>query len=118
NATNTTMSMVKSQVGDDLFGKISSAIPGAQAAAESDAPAAPASGGGLMGSLTSMASSALGGNAGGGLELVSSLTSGGLGADQVGGFATMFIDFIKAKVGDEVTEQILGKIPMLKSLLG
>ncbi|TWT50709.1 hypothetical protein Pla22_34520 [Rubripirellula amarantea] len=119
-ATGKAMAMVKQHAGDDLFAKISSAIPGAAdiaSSAASDA-AEPVEGGGMLGKLAGMASSALGGSAGGGLELGAALTSAGVEPDKMGGFVTMLIQFLKDKVGDEVTEQILAKFPMLKTLLG
>ena len=116
-ATEKAMAMVKEHVGDDIFSKISSAIPGASDAASQGA--APASGGGgMLGKLAGMASSALGGSAGGGLELASSLTSAGVGTDKLGGFVSMLVEFIKEKAGKEVMDQVLAKFPMLKTLIG
>lgn len=119
-ATGKAMALVKEHAGEDLFGKISSAIPGASDAAEqaAAAPAEDAGGGGMLGGLMGMASSALGGSAGDALGLGADLSSAGLETDQVGGFATMVVEFIKEKVGGEVMEQILEKVPMLKSLMG
>lgn len=119
NAAGKAMAMVKSHAGDDLFSKISSAVPGVEemAAADDDDAAEPA-GGGMLGKLAGMASSAIGGKAGGGLEIASALTSTGLGTDQVGGFMTMLVNFLKEKVGSEVMDQVLGKFPMLKTLIG
>lgn len=119
-ATGKAMAMVKEHAGDDLFSKISSAVPGADnIAAEGAAPAEEAEGGGgMLGALAGMASSALGGSAGEAMGLASSLGDAGLEAGQVGGFASTLMDFLKDKVGDEVLEQILAKVPMLKSLMG
>lgn len=119
-ATEKAMAMVKEHVGDDIFSKISCAIPGASdAASQGAAPAAEASGGGgMLGKLAGMASSALGGSAGGGLELASSLTSAGVGTDKLGCFVSMLIEFIKEKAGKEVMDQVLAKFPMLKTLIG
>lgn len=115
-ATGKTMAMVKEHAGDELFDKISSMVPGASEAAASDPE--PAGGGGMLGSLAGMASSALGGSAGSGLELGTALSGAGLESDQIGGFVSMVIAFLKEKVGDEVMEQVLAKLPMLKTLLG
>lgn len=118
-ATNKAMALVKEHAGDDLFDKISAAVPGASEAV-SQAAAAPAAddGGGMLGKLAGMASSALGGSAGGGLEIGAALSAAGLETDQLGGFLTTVIDFLKDKVGDEVVDQILSKVPMLKTLIG
>jgi hypothetical protein len=121
-ATGKAMAMVKQHAGDDLFEKISAVIPGASESAEQGAEepvtAVGESGGGMLGKLAGMASSALGGSAGGGLEIGAALADAGLPTDQMGGFVSMLVTFLKDKVGDEVTEQILAKFPMLKSLLG
>ncbi|MGB7343813.1 MAG: DUF2780 domain-containing protein [Pirellulaceae bacterium] len=119
-ATGKAMAMVKEHAGDDLFAKISGAIPGAgEAAANANvAPAAEAGGGGLLGSLTGMASGLLGGKAGDALGMASALNSTGLKTDQLGGFASTLVSFLKEKVGDDVVNQILAKVPMLKGLLG
>lgn len=120
-ATGKAMAMVKEQAGDDLFNKISAAVPGvgeaAQQAAEEPAAAA-AGGGGMLGKLAGMASGVLGGSAGSGLEMGAALSAAGLQTDQMGGFASTIVTFLKEKVGDEVMDQILSKVPMLKSLIG
>ena len=118
-ATEKAMALVKEHAGDDIFDKISSAIPGASEAAAQGAaaPADAASGGGMLGKLAGMASEALGGSAGGALELGSALSSAGLDTEQMGGFASTIIEYLKEKVGDDVVEQLLAKVPMLKSLI-
>jgi hypothetical protein len=122
-ATNKAMAMVKEHAGDDLFGKISAAIPGAseaatQGAAEPEEAGQADEGGGMLGKLAGMASSALGGSTGSGLELGAALSSAGLDTEQLGGFISTVVEFLKDKVGDEVMEQVLAKFPVLKSLLG
>lgn len=114
------MAIVKAHAGDDLFAKISAAIPGAGEAAQQGAAGGLPSegGGGMLGKLAGMASSALGGSAGAGLEIGAALSAAGLDADKVGSFLSMVIAFLKDKVGDDVVEQVMAKFPMLKSLLG
>jgi hypothetical protein len=34
------------------------------------------------------------------------------------GFAMTIVDFLREKLGDDTVDQILGKVPMLKQLLG
>lgn len=116
NATNKAMSMVKEHAGEDLFSQITNAIPEAEDAAAAEPT--PGAGGGMLGKLAGMAAGALGGNAGGGLEMASALTSTGLKTDQVGGFVKTLLDFLRQKAGDGVVDQVLGKFPMLKQLLG
>ncbi|MCA9197758.1 MAG: DUF2780 domain-containing protein [Planctomycetales bacterium] len=118
-ATGKAMAMLKQHAGDDLFGKISSAIPGAAEAAEQGASeGAGGGGGGIVGKLTGMASSMLGGSAGSGLELGAALSSAGVDSSQMDDFASTIVQFLKDKAGNDVVEQILAKVPMLKNLLG
>jgi len=117
---NTIMSFLKENVGDDLFDQTASSVAGAgdaAAAGEADSDGSPA-GGGLLGKLTSMASTALGSQAGGGLEIASSLASSGIDAEKLAPFVSTVVDFLKEKLGDDVVDQVLGKLPMLKTLLG
>ncbi len=118
-ATGKALAMVKEHAGEDLFSKISGAIPGAgEAASSADAAPAAASGGGLMGSLTSMATGLLGNKAGSALGMAAALKSTGLDSDKFGGFATTLVDFLRDKVGDDVVKQLLDKVPMLKGMIG
>ncbi|MEM6978177.1 MAG: DUF2780 domain-containing protein [Planctomycetota bacterium] len=115
-----TMAMLKDQAGDDLFSQISNSVPGIEQliSKASESPAGDAAGGGMLGKLAGMASSALGGSAGGGLELGSALTSMGIDSSKLGPFVTLIVNFLKENVGDEIMDQILSKFPMLKTLLG
>ncbi|MEM9364556.1 MAG: DUF2780 domain-containing protein [Planctomycetota bacterium] len=117
---NKTMAMLKKHAGDDLFGQIASAIPGADDAASAGITGEqPASdGGGMFGKLAGMASSALGGSAGEGLELGATLSELGIGGDKLSPFIKTLVDFIREKAGDEVLDQLLAKFPLLKTLLG
>jgi hypothetical protein len=118
-ATGKAMALVKEHAGDDLFSKIAGAIPeaGEAAAAAGDQPQQSA-GGGLLGSIAEMASSVLGGSAGDAMGLAGALGSSGLKADQLAEFVSTLIEFLKDKLGDETVDQILAKVPMLKSMLG
>ncbi len=113
------MALLKGNVGSDLFGQIAGAIPGAEEAATqaADAPEPP-QGGGMLGKLVGMASSMLGGKAGGGLEMASALASTGIDSDKIGPFMSMIFEFLKSKLGDDVFDQIVSKLPMLKSMMG
>lgn len=121
-ATNKAMALVKQQAGDDLFSKISGAIPGAGEAADAgggDEPSEDSTGGGgLLGSIAGMASGVLGGSGSDAVGLASALGATGLSTDQLGGFVTTVIEFLKDKLGDETVDQLLAKVPMLKMLVG
>ncbi|MEM6776597.1 MAG: DUF2780 domain-containing protein [Planctomycetota bacterium] len=115
-----TMAMLKDHAGNDLFGQIAGAVPGLEqlvGQAGDDGGDAASAGGGMLGKLAGMASSAMGGG-GSGLELGAALSSAGIDAEKLGPFVTMIVTFLKDKVGDEVVEQVLAKFPILKTLLG
>lgn len=118
-ATDKAMAFVKENAGGELFDKIGGAVPGANeaaaagAAAEGDQEAS----GGVLGSLAGMASGLLGGSAGSAVELGSSLSSAGLDVSQIGDFASTIVEYLKEKVGPDVVDQMLEKVPPLKSLL-
>ena len=116
-AVSKAMGMLKGQVGVDLFSKIASAIPGAQDAAEQGLAQPAEEPGGMLGQLASMASEAIGGGAGEGLELAGMLKSAGLEPDQLSGFVGTVIEFLKEKLGDDTLGEVLDKFPILKSLL-
>lgn len=65
-------------------------------------------GGGLMGSLTSMAGSLLGGKAKGYAGIISALTRSGLSADKIPQYSTLLVGFLKEKLGsDRLTKSLL-----------
>lgn len=118
-ATGAAMALLRENVGEDLFGKIGQAVPDAASMADQaqQAPAAEPQEGGLLGALAGMASSALGGKAGSGLELSAALGESGLPLDKIGPFLNTLIGFLKQYLGEDVVAQILDKFPMLKAIL-
>lgn len=68
--------------------------------------------GGLMGSLGG-AASALGVNVGGAAGLIGTLQQSGLDGANVSKFVSMFLEFAKSKVGQDVVNRIAGTIPGL-----
>ena len=109
------MSLLKKEGGDELFAKIAAAIPGANAAADST-PDPTTMGGGsvLFGSVMGM----LGGSAGKGVALAAALKTIGIGEDKLPEFASTVVNFVKEKVGPDVVQQVLAKLPMLKQFVG
>ena len=113
------MALLKENVGSELFEQIAGAVPGAESAATQAAQSSePAAGAGLLGKLTGMASSMLGSKAGGGLEIASALASSGIPTDKLGPLVNLVLEFLKGKLGEETVDQIVGKLPMLKAVLG
>lgn len=117
-ATGKAMAMVKEQAGDDLFSKISGMVPGLGEAAEEGAAAQEDSGGGgLMGAIGGIAGGLLGGTAGDAAKMTQGLADSGLDPGQMGGFVSTVIEFLKEKLGDDMIEQLLAKVPALKGLM-
>lgn len=111
------LKMLKDQLDDTAFGSLLEKIPGADALVEqSEAAAAEpdsGSGGGLMGSLTSMAGSLLGGGDSGMAGVVKIVGDSGIGLDKAGGFLSALISFLKEKLGDEMFSNLAAKLPDL-----
>lgn len=80
--------------------------------------AAPASGGGLLGSLQSALGGMLGGKAGALVNGVSQLESTGLSMAQIQQAAATLIQQAKTAAGPQLTSQVLDSVPGLKSQLG
>ena len=102
----------------DLFAK----IPGAAALAQqydvmANANAA-GSGGGLLGSLESALGCALGEKAGALINGIAQLKSSGLDLDQIRQAGTVLVQQIETAAGPELTNEVLGSVPSLKSHLG
>jgi len=107
------LALLKSEGGTDLFEKLSASIPGAEASANAAPAPNEISEGGLLGSVMGM----LGGAGGKGLSLVAALKALGIDQQQLAPFATIVINFIKQKAGSDVVDQLLAKLPILKSLI-
>jgi hypothetical protein len=116
-ATSGVLGFLKDKVGGDTFSSLLSKIPGADQFVGDGGGESSDSGGGLLGGITSMASSAIGGDAGEGIELTSLLQNAGLDAEQGTSFLGKLVGFIKEKAGDDIVQQIAEKIPALKSVL-
>lgn len=116
-ATGSVLKMIRDQVDDDLFAQISQKLPGIQGllagAASADSPAG--TGGGMLGSLTSMAGSLLGGKAKSVADITSALSKHGLSVDKIPQYLAMLIEFLKTKLGNDLFASLAAKLP---SLLG
>lgn len=117
NATGTALGFLKNMLGDQ-FAEVADKLPGADQLIGETAPSHEPGDGGLLGTIKNAASSILGGGAGESMELIGALQKTGLSADQGSSFITMLINFIKEKVGPDVVNQIMSKLPMLKSMVG
>lgn len=109
------MALLKSQVGAEEFRKVDEAVPGAHQAAEQTSE--PAAGEGLLGKLATSVSALLGGKAGAGAEIAAALAGSGIDADKIRPLLNTIFEFLRGKLGDDVVDQIIAKLPMLKPLL-
>ena len=118
-ATGGILKMLQDQLGSDVFDKVKAQLPGVQGligAAEKSGEKSgdtAAGGGGLLGSLTSMAGSLLGGKAKGLAEIAATLAKSGLSADKIPQFMTMLIEFLKQKLGNDLFATVATKLPDL-----
>ena len=110
------LSFIQGQLGDSQFSQVLGSISGAEAMAQ-QSDAAPASGG-MLGGLTQMAGSLLGGDAGDSLELAGTLKGLGLDQAQIANLAATVADVVQQHVGDSALATIKEKIPALSGLLG
>lgn len=110
-ATGSIMKLVKDHLDDTSFSQISSKLPGVQSLlSDSDDSAAA---GGLIGSLTSLAGSLLGDKAGGLASIAAILAKSGISLEKSADFMKMLIDFLKARLGGDLFETVMAKLPDL-----
>lgn len=109
-ATGGVLKLLKEQLGSDLFAQVREKLPGASGLI-SDAEDSGDSGGGLMGSLTSMAGSLMGGKAKGVADITAALTKSGLSLDKAPQFMSILIDFLKQKLGNDLFATVAAKLP-------
>ncbi len=115
-ATSVIVGFIKSKLADGDFGDLASKIPGLSDLADAQ-PSGDEGGGGLLGGVMKMASSAIGGEAGDALELTGKLKDTGLDVGQMGSLGSGLIDFIKDKAGDGAVDMITSQMPELKKML-
>ncbi len=118
------MNLVEEKAGEADVAALAQKVPGLAdlmqkakggGAAEGD------SGGGLLGALGGggglggLVSGVVGGGAG---DLMGLFAKSGLDASKAGSFVQLLVGYLKEKAGDSLVEQIVGKVPALKALLG
>ena len=108
------MGFLKDQLDESSFGSMLENIPGAsEFLADNESSADEGAGGGLLGSLTSMAGGLLGGKGAGIAGVAAAIASSGISVDKAGSFLTLFINFIKDKLGPDGFSELASKIPDL-----
>lgn len=117
------LKLMKDEAPEEDFNAVAEQVPGtAELAAEGAAEESSGGGmlgglGGGLGGLMGAATSALGGE-GGIAGLLALFTKSGLGADQAGNLVQMLIGFLKEKVGDDLVQKLVSKVPVLGQLIG
>ncbi len=82
------------------------------------APQEESGGGGLLGSIGGAIGDALGGGGDSALGALSALGKSGLSLDKIGDFASLFINFVKPKLGADLLGRLISKVPGLGNLVG
>lgn len=114
-ATAGVLGMLKDQLDESSFKSVLEKLPGAESLLADNPTAEPKSGGGgLLGSLTSMAGGLLGGGKSSGMAgMATALVGSGLGLDKIGDFVSMLMGYLKEKLGDDTFQSVLSAIPGL-----
>lgn len=105
-AIGTILAFLQKQAPDADFSKLMDALPGGQQAID----AAPAAGGGLMGSLGGLLG---GGGAGNLMALAGQLQGLGLGMNDIQGLGEQFFSYAREHVGEETVQHIAASVPGL-----
>ncbi len=118
------MNAVKEKAGEADVSALAGKVPGLsdlmQKAAGGGSEEGSGSGGllgalGGGGGLGGLVSGVMGGEAG---DLMGLFAKSGLDASKAGSFVQLFVGFLKEKAGSALVEQVVGKVPALKALLG
>jgi hypothetical protein len=120
-ATGSLLGFIRDQVGNAEFSQLAQKLPGATDLLQSGATQATGESGGLgdmLGGLAGKVASSVSGDLGSAAGLAGMLKGSGLELDQTGSFVTMFVDFARDKIGPELVDGLLKKLPELKKLLG
>ena len=116
-ATGTLLNLIRQQAGKNEAGALVDKIPGA-ASLLKETPVGGGGLGGMMGDLGKSLTGSLGGKLGGAATIMTALQGSGLDLNQSSKFVSMFFSFAKSQAGSDVVNQILGKMPEVKKLIG
>ena len=113
-ATGGILKLVKDQLDEGTFSQLLEKLPGAEALVQqAESGSDGDGGGGLMGSLTSMAGGLLGGGEGGVADIAKTLGDAGIGLDKAPGFLSTLVSFLKDKLGEDMFSSLAAKLPDL-----
>lgn len=115
-ATGGVLKLLKDKLDEGTFSDLLNQLPGAEglvSQSESAPQGLSSGGGGLMGSLTSMAGSLLGGKGSIVAQVGKTLSESGIGIDKAGGFLSTLVSFLKDKLGEDAFRALAEKLPEL-----
>jgi hypothetical protein len=113
------LSFLKKELGPETFDKLQASIPDASRLTsqhESSAESAPA-GGGLFEMVSGLAAKLLGGQAGAGADLLSSLSKLGFKPEQIEAFLPKALEMIKTYLSPELLQKIIAALPAITKYL-
>lgn len=116
------LSFLKKELGEETFDKISTSIPQASALtsqyeSESESPEGAAPQGSLFELVSGLAGKLLGGKAGEGADLLSSLSKIGLKPEQIESFLPKALELIKSHLSPELIQKLMMALPLLAKFL-
>jgi hypothetical protein len=113
------LSFLKKELGEDTFDKVQSSIPEASRLTTNyeSSPEPPQPQSGLFEVITGLAGKLLGGKAGEGADLLSSLSKLGLKPEQIEAFLAKAIALIKSYLSPELVQKILAELPAIAKFL-
>lgn len=112
-ATAGILGMLKDHLDESTFESVLGKLPGAETLL-SENSSTQQGGGGLLGSLASMAGGLLGGGKSSGMTgMAAALASSGLSLDKIGDFVSMLMGFLKEKLGNDTFQSVVSAIPGL-----
>jgi hypothetical protein len=116
------LSFLKKELGEETFDKLKTSLPEASALtahyeSAPESPDAAPSQGGLFEMVSGLAGKLLGGKAGEGAELMSSLAKLGFKPEQIEAFLPKAIELIKNYLPPELFQKLLASLPLLAKFL-
>ena len=117
------LSFLKKELGEENFAKLETSIPGARRSRPNTsrhrkAGKAPPHQGGLFEMVAGLAGKLLGGKAGEGVDLLSTLSKLGFKPEQIESFLPKAIELIKNHLSPELIQKLVAAMPVLEKLLG
>jgi hypothetical protein len=116
------LSLMKKELGEETFDKLAASLPDAHALTSRyesapESPAAAPAQVNVFEVVSSLAGKLLGGKAGEGADLLSSLSKLGFKAEQIEAFLPKALELIKSHLPPDLIEKLLAALPLLAKFL-